>query len=412
MKISDVPAQKFIATAINDGIFGTDPEVLKALATSLSKINITDKAIQQDIIQAINNGRFDSINIDKEVLKKYLSSHWLAGDSFFAYRVDFSIDSTNASDFAEYYHGAINITYTGIETQMKAGLAFGFVYNLDGKAELLIVYDEKTKGLNDQAKQDRMQGFFSLNKINEVIYKGYLNNVQVFDLLHPRGGYPTKLDLMDGSNYSKFPGWLRLAIDYNKFNLDDYADSSLIQFTLNLANLAQEPTTDQTDKPAGEPPYSQLVQQLIQRLVTLEGECISLDSDPQKDAEIKDRINASFPVFAGCDKTEIDRFWSQLGTPLEKAKLIFLVGQIAKRGALGYHLESHQQSNERNQANDFFSNLTCYYTGKLRSENPSNISGMTGLHNGLINGVCIETLTNNFSIANRGLQSVWSKRTL
>lgn len=428
-KIIDNKARISIAKSIFEEKWGARSTlslpILKLFTEIVAELNLGNSQLKANIIDFIdnkqtqglrpipntgnvNNGEAVSDNesvIAINIFIKYVRSHWLVGDDFFAYR-DIRV-STNEDGSEKYFHGDIDITDTNIEPTAKPGLAFGFVYDLAGKAELLIVYNDITDGLDDNTKQERLRGFFS----PYAIYIGCLRNVRVFNL-QSNNGYIAEMRLDIPNHYPRFPAWLRLAIDCNKFNLNDYTDRHLIQFALDLANLAQEPLNSLPDKPANEPPYSELVKQVIQRLVTLEGDFIFLDSDRQKDAQIKDRINASFQPFDECNKTTIDGFWSQLSTPQEKAKLIFLVGQIAKKGALGYHIVDQETGIDKNQANVFFYCLATYYTEKLLSEKDSNLVGVSDLHDGLKVGTCIEALTNTFSIANGGLQSVWSKRAI
>ncbi len=410
-KIIDNKARISIAKSIFEEKWGARSTlslpILKLFTEIVAELAYTPDT-QNKIISFISKETAQIAAIEN--FKQYVRSHWLVGNDFFAYR-DIRVDSTNEDGYEKYFHGDIDITDTNIEPTAKPGLAFGFVYDLAGKAELLIVYNDITDGLDDNTKQEHLRGFFSPYASHAIIYMGCLRNVRVFNL-QSNNGYIAEMRLDIPNHYPRFPAWLRLAIDCNKFNLNDYTDRHLIQFALDLANLAQEPLNSLPDKPANEPPYSELVKQVIQRLVTLEGDFIFLDSDRQKDAQIKDRINASFQPFDECNKTTIDGFWSQLSTPQEKAKLIFLVGQIAKKGALGYHIVDQETGIDKNQANVFFYCLATYYTEKLLSEKDSNLVGVSDLHDGLKVGTCIEALTNTFSIANGGLQSVWSKRAI
>ncbi len=87
----------------------------------------------------------------------------------------------------------------------------------------------------------------------------------------------------------------------------------------------------------------------------------------------------------------------------EKLKLIFLLGQIAKAGALGY-----EYSNS-NTANDAFGMMTKYCCEKLVTENiPHDLyTVLNEIIHQLNAGVCIEIQSNNLQNYEPEVSNIW-----
>jgi hypothetical protein len=243
-----------------------------------------------------------------------------------------------------------------------------------------------------------------MDKSTALIYQDNLKHLSLYDLTNLQENYPKLLDMTSNDTYDKCPNWLKKAIDFKKFNINKYRYKYLISFVLELVDKIVIEKNE----------LLVLVKDTIKRAVQLKGDHFKLKEDIKEDIHIKDDINNSIIKFAEISeetKNSIDNFWGLLNID-NKFRLIFLLGQIAKSGALGYHykLNINGKMEEKNQSNEFFYTLTIYYAEKLKQEmnDANNIIILNNLLNELNQGNCIEVATNNLALCfNNKLYDVW-----
>lgn len=141
------------------------------------------------------------------------------------------------------------------------------------------------------------------------------------------------------------------------------------------------------------------------------GDEVRLSSDVAEDKKIKDAINSLYEsqdlmeslILDPSYKTKLETFLHGKGD-LQKLKLAFLFGQLAKRGVLGYE---HGTSN---RANTLFYQLSyaCYQSVSVKS------GGLEEFEDLYRDGECIEAISNGIMVRARRsqpefLQSIWKR---
>ena len=420
INITDRGAQQRLTGAIYDGKFGTDPEVLKALAISLGEMNITAEGAQHNLTKAILES---PINIPGWSLK-YILSRQIVGEQvrndhpelnathfFGKFEPDLLAKAKEDEKNTGMIDGVSGVS-TMIETFFdingvssgyngKIAGSYGFIYDKDGNPDYLIVLAKKADNIPVQTIAEEMHGFFNMTKNTYPIYGSLLQNVRVYKLVNNGLIYPNpSINVISDS----LTGWLKNAHKLSKFDLAEYNDQNLLKFALDLTdNIADPELRDSTIKG-------------IQLLINGEGNQIQLGSTELKDKELKDKIEKALPYgeivgdLPNSNKTRMEEFWATLHDNSSKAKLIFLLGQIAKKGALGYELGGN------NRANSFYYLMTLEFAKKFRKEFPDNSTeplavSLNHLIHDLKGGICIEAASNSFMINNPTLMlnTVWKK---
>ena len=412
MNITSDEAHKELAEAIDSNRFGDDLEVLKALATSLGKMNITDK----NSIQMIGVKYF-KLNPN---LAKYILSRWIISDDLIAnssedfkqYIESYHLfgqlknDLTASADQEESSAGnmieGISNTFPSIDIALKrlnipvqdnVG-SYGFIYNEDGKPEALIIF-ASADSLDEQAL-----GFLRMTIDTQPLYGFLSDNVKIYKIstVAEYTYVDNRYDVADNDS----PNWLKNARAYNKFDVDNYNDKALIKFALSFTDKLEEDE------------IKRLTIGAIQRLIINEGNGARIGSDIAADKKLKDDINIAFIGIYTDDELDdkINQTWSDLHDQESKAKLIFLIGQIAKSGALGY------EHGGANQANTLYYTLAQKLTNKFLQEFPEDENSqlresLIKLKNKLDSGTCIEVASNEFMLENPILHinTVWKRST-
>lgn len=106
----------------------------------------------------------------------------------------------------------------------------------------------------------------------------------------------------------------------------------------------------------------ELIINSITRILDNHGDKISITQNINDNQKIKDEINIYLNEFysknTGMLEHKLNEVWSNLANVKEKAKFIYLLGHIAKSGALGY------ENNGLNQANELY-----YTLAKISAKN-------------------------------------------
>ena len=397
----DANCTNSIALAIANGRFGVEKEVLTALATSLAKMNFTDPDAQRTIANEFNNVKFDVISIDKTKLQKHILSNWVINQ--YEQYIN-SNDNTlhhqfGATDFTEtnYPKKITNgNTYIAIDVCFEGSGTLGVTYNKTGEPNFLIVL--KGTHSNDP---EFIGYFYGDSKLKYLYHDNLFKNLKIYNLKILNQGYPSVIDDLTKKHteYESFPKWLQSMIDKSKFNYDDYQSSKIIKFVIEtiVGNIKCEAELKKT------------CISIIQQIIKKHGDYVNVSSDPQIDAQIKKKINDEFAAEMLNDDTYKDAALSLKGyydtlQLADKLKLTFLLAQIAKRGALGYHLKVNNgnQVVEDNCANTLFYYLTNWCIEQLKNNQDKGIksemrNAITQAHTDLMEGICIETISNDFA---------------
>lgn len=160
------------------------------------------------------------------------------------------------------------------------------------------------------------------------------------------------------------------------------------------------------------------------RIIFLEKN-INDENQPIKLEDLMSNQNMCSGLFNGYILTEynnyeeqLNQFWPALTTFEDKLKLAFLLGQIAKRGSLGYHLDINNDAT--NKANDILYSLCKSCIAKIKAETINNDDiekpfkdKIDKILKNLKQGICIEAETNKLIIEEcfkkYKIDSVWDK---
>jgi hypothetical protein len=414
MDITDINIQINIIKAIKNNVFFYNQFILNGLINLLKKINIFDQDAQKDIKRIIKNFYLDK---QKNLqIKRYLFSNW--STNYIKIKDTYIINSDNTKTKIDRNNNLIipknfpnnikvneqeiNLEYTIWQEIADQSLdkkdnfnfgTFGFVYNIEGNPILLIIYCDNSNN-SIQNKQEQMEGFFNMEETTYYIYQNNLSYIHLYDLINIHDCYPSLLDTIKNDN-NNYPTWLQQAIKFNNFNLEQYKHKNLISFVLNLVNKII----------INDNKISSIVTNAIKILIQNQGNTFKIFNDKEKDMAIKDYINEKIPFIPLNINNFIDSFWNSLTKNEDKYKLIFLLGQIAKAGALGYHYGN------KNESNYFFYLLAHHFALKLKNSN--NNSAIEKLIKQCQEGICIENATNDFMFNLRHLyklEEVWQKK--
>mgnify|MGYP000449803716 CR=1 FL=1 len=466
INIMNTTNQNIIVRFIWDKKFIDNPEVLKSLITSLSNMNIEDKKVQQSIAECIDKGKFGDnpevlmnlrnlvfsldmaspgaqfymLNaIEKQQLGEFseseiksLSSRWIALEAirkrfptFFTddkyFFGNFNTFKTTAPELESLTFGdqKINLslapgTIKNLTEYALAFGSFGVVYDRLGKPDLLVIVGEGLAGTNYEkeilvAEGNIMQALgmptiFGDKNLNK------LELIKVFDLKNLKAGFPTIIDNLSSSSpeFKRLPRWLQERVKANEFNINNYKDSNLLQFAMSFAESLPEQTQ-----------LKATLVDAIKLVVEAKGGRIVLNANANEDMNLKNAINQEMNSFYGSPEEQqwnlvenkLTEFWGTLQNRESKLKFIYLLGQLAKDGALGYHYDAN------NQANEFYYYLTIACTNKLIAEDQhdpvaseKSKRSVVTLRDYLTTGGCIQAGTSILADKNKQITSVWDKK--
>jgi hypothetical protein len=317
------------------------------------------------ITKFLKNNNFISLTINNTKIQEFINAQ---RDSKFSARSMLSEknwDETKVllKKYSEWAQNMLNDNYIDENTNYE------IVYN-EKEPTLFIIQNEKNKD-NNTPKYT----VFNLKKITD--------------------GYPKPLNINLDETYTLAPLWLKNYIILNSFDINKYKHKDLIEFTLSVVSSILEEN------------LSNIVKQAIEMLVMNNGNYITLDSNPNKDAEIKNSINNALPQCIAEEEKpqyllQLNNFWESLSNYEKKLRLICLFGHTAKKGALGYHLVDKPKNIDINQANNFFYMLAIYCAKKLQAELQAELgfyyTTICQSIDSLGEGICIEEITNTLQI--------------
>jgi len=395
MGITCPDAQEYIALAISSAWFGKlDKDISIALTNSLRNMNITCPKAQKNIAEAILDGKLNSAyNLEDTDLSKLISiiSNWvIKKDTYLQIFQKHNMGSINHIQFGQFINlDEVNIKEingVNIEYCLDGLGAYGITYDINNIPELLIVYKESVSSQNSTDNiKERFNGFFNIDQKYSILYQYALSNIRVYSLV-TEANYPALIeDLSINSLYfSKFPLWLQSKSHSIKFDVNLYQSAHILKFVLNDLLGAVEFTSMEIMRQC---------ELIIQTVIKSKGNEFYLSINKKDDAKLKEKINDEFNIVDNMHKYLIllDSFWQRLTNNNDKLKLSFLLGQLAKNGALGYDYKGDNQIYQ-NQANECLYFLFEHCISRIIREGNAN-NTIIKIQILLRQRICINTLS-------------------
>lgn len=309
----------------------------------------------------------------------------------------------------------------------------GIIYDNEGNPKYLaIIYNSKTGNISGQdingtlAKELHTIAGMTLTRL--VIESHMISlKLKLYLLVNPDEDYPALIDNISSSAvFADLPLWLQNYIQAtDKLDYTKYEAGCLLEFILNLCNADDKGLTkphENGNKPQGL--FSEEIiadyQKAVEVLVKSEGSIFYLEQNKSEDAKRKDRINDAFKsVDIRLFKKRLKNFWAQLPDYRDKLWLAYLFGELAKRGALGYHIDENVDAS--NKANDVLYYLCICCVNMFLSEVEAgkvivDAEGKKALKDALDylqKGDCIEWIMNklrdNPNLSQFNLSQVWKQ---
>ena len=415
VRFEDIRTQRILAIALSKRCFGYDQQVLQTLVNSLDQINFTDSDSQVYLRQAFDKGCFGKSipNSTKSMLSKSIDKAEL-----FILQEQLKDHVQFAANFMEYDYqdtdsycpkiSTMNVEYCFTAETQKATHGYGthgITYDKNGNPELLIIYSEdlNQKKQNKPAITEKINGLIYAPAESKFLYQDALEHIKVFSLQPALDNLPRKLDLSRYTDkFTTFPSWLQSAIIKNQFKATEYKSAHLISFIMDFV----------TNSLIQVPELKNKCNNIIAKVISGQGNSFSLSSNVADDAKIKDAINMAFNADDATTMNKyvknLQQFWHSLTKVEDKLQLIFILGQIAKKGALGYH-----QHND-NTANIAFYKLCQQCLEWFIRDEPSSEQVKLQLKEILEHlklGLCIEVETNKLLTSCPQVDRVWQKNT-
>ena len=407
---TDPDAQQRIAWAIRGGNFGTNPDVLKVLAEHLPVF--TDRNAKITLSDAIGNG---SLGVDAGVLKTLYRRNMVSLKGLMTSRPsmqtdlspEFKFKLTPPSGILETdpsltsFFGAKLYLSSEVKTALKGtfvgmsddGLEFMCDDNATYAFQIYGNYAVLCKIGAGSVSEASFQGWITSDF--PMLYKDTLGKVAVYNCSVLTDGYPSKMEVSEThAEFNALPMYLMEAIRENSFDSSKFTHPKTIDF---VASTILGPIVEKN------PDLGNKMKGIIQQAILNEGRDVSIASTPAEDGAIKDAINALCLEVKEAHDFEVSvmTYFNSLNNDQDKARLAYLLGQIAKEGVLGYHHE------ERNQANDLFYSLSKKCFNELKSSRamvfPDNF------HTNLAAGVCIAQETSRFFSLNAWVKDIFDK---
>ena len=407
---TDPTAQHYISTAIRGGNFGTNPDVLKVLAEHLPVF--TDRNAKITLSDAIGNG---SLGVDAGVLKTLYRRNMVSLKGLMTSRPsmqtalypEFKFKLTPPSGILETdpsltsFFGAKLYLSSEVKTALKGtfvgmsddGLEFMCDDNATYAFQIYGNYAVLCKIGAGSVSEASFQGWITSDF--PMLYKDTLGKVAVYNCSVLTDGYPSKMEVSEThAEFNALPMYLMEAIRENSFDSSKFTHPKTIDF---VASTILGPIVEKN------PDLGNKMKGIIQQAILNEGRDVSIASTPAEDGAIKDAINALCLEVRETHDFEVSvmTYFNSLNNDQNKARLAYLLGQIAKAGVLGYH------HGERNQANDLFYSLSKKCFDELKSSRamvfPPNF------HTNLAAGGCIALETSRFFFLNAWMKDIFDK---
>ena len=228
-----------------------------------------------------------------------------------------------------------------------------------------------------------------------MLYADTLGKVAVYNCSALNQGYPSKMEASETyADFNALPMYLMEAIRQNSFDSSRFMHPKTISF---VVSTILEPIIKKN------PDLGNKMKGIIQQAILTKGESVSIASTRAEDGAIKDAINALCADVATTHNFEdsVMTHFNSLGDDQDKARLPFLLGQIAKAGVLGY------EHGNRNQANDLFYSLSRKCFDELKSSRAMVFPD--DFHTNLARGICIESATHGFLSSNQWVGDIFEK---
>ena len=411
---TDPDAQQRIAWAISGGNFGTNPDVLKVLAEHLPVF--TDRNAKITLSDAIGNG---SLGVDAGVLKTLYRRNMVSLKGLMTsspgmqtdLSPEFKFEFTPPSGILETdpsltsFFGAKLYLSSEVKTALKGtfvGMGMGMSDDgLESMCDDNATYAFQIYGNYavlckigaGSVSEASFQGWITSDF--PMLYKDTLGKVAVYNCSVLTDGYPSKMEVSEThAEFNALPMYLMEAIRENSFDSSKFTHPKTIDF---VASTILGPIVEKN------PDLGNKMKGIIQQAILNEGRDVSIASTPAEDGAIKDAINALCLEVKEAHDFEVSvmTYFNSLNNDQDKARLAYLLGQIAKAGVLGYHHE------ERNQANALFYSLSKKCFDELKSSRamvfPDNF------HTNLAACVCIEAVTSNFRTLHPWVHDIFDK---
>ncbi|MCE2706451.1 MAG: hypothetical protein LW807_05180 [Proteobacteria bacterium] len=385
---------RLIVRALENNTFGNNSDVLEAIIMSFSKIDFTPPEYQVRVIKYMlkNNNllKLNKVNL--------IISNWTIEkaqyNEILALLKQYKLNNEEHIQFGAFSNlnecVKKNVNGVNIEDCLEHFGSYGITYNKDYKPELLVVYKDTENnpiGFKDFFNRD----------INHIINQHKLSNIKVYNFVESISGlYPAQIDDLSAHSiyFNSFPTWLQNKIKLNHFNINAYVSADILKFVINDL-LSSVPFTTSNTK--------EQCKHIIQEIIKIKGKRFDISTNQIENTKFKDQINQEFNAIENLVtyKVLLGKFWLTIKNNEEKLKLCFLLGQLAKDGALGYH------NNKSNQANDAFYGLFEHCISKIINDGNSHPE-LLKIQDLAKTGACIEILSNDLLIkVNPNVLSVW-----
>ena len=186
--------------------------------------------------------------------------------------------------------------------------------------------------------------------------------------------------------------YLMEAIRQNSFDSSTFTHHATIDF---VASTILDPIVQKNRE------LGNKMKGIIQEAISNKGGEVSIASTREEDGAIKDAINTLCAATTHDFEASVMTHFNSLSTDRDKARLAYLLGQIAKAGVLGYHYK------EKNQANDLFYSLSKKCFDKLAYSREMVFPA--DFHANLAGGYCISAVTGSFRTLNKWVLDIFEK---
>ena len=374
---------KNLMNSIKEGVFGSNIETLKNLTES--------KYVQSNIDKEIVSSFYVATKDDPE--HTILSNIKLTPDLV----TDLDIDKTILCFGTKYYSVEEAVEALSKELERRglgnSDLAkYGqYLFKDDHQYALQLTPDNKLLVFDVTTKEDK-------DDFEKWMSKDYGNGfMNSFDKVKTFGleSRPINNVTLTESNL----GWSNIALEDNAFDVNQYKHSETINFVLNELLLPITSLKDPESKRLSEKMVS-----MMKQIVKDKGmEKIQFGTN-MEDKELKDKINklcANSASNLNFDnyKEKVDEFLLNK-EDVDIAKLGFMFGNMAAQGQLGYEM-TDPNFGKLNVSNFMFYKLAEHCYQKL--EGSSEIKLSKRFSSDLKNGACIQSLSKDVDLKNRGL---------
>ena len=226
-----------------------------------------------------------------------------------------------------------------------------------------------------------------------ALYADTLGKIAVYNCSVLTDGYPSKMEVSKThADFNALPMYLMEAIRQNSFDASKFNHPQTIAF---VASTILDPIVKKNRE------LGNKMKGIIQEAILNKGGEVSIASTREEDGAIKDAINTLCAATTHDFEASVMTHFNSLSTDRDKARLAYLLGQIAKAGVLGYH------HGKKNQANDLFYSLSKKCFDELAYSREMVFPA--GFHANLAKGVCIAAVTSNFRTLHPWVHDIFKK---